>query len=137
MYIISSIILIFLDKIMQKALTPVNSLENNCSADGAVEETDTPLSPVSIRGRLLCNLQFADDIDLLGRSEELQQLTRRLEETVAEYGMETSSNKSKIIVNSIILEFMPLIDKFFLIECMLQFLKTLRRHNRHNKMLCP
>ena len=43
---------------MQKALTPVNSLGNDCFADYAVEkaeESDTPLSSVSIGGRPLCN----------------------------------------------------------------------------------
>ena len=96
----------FLQKnIMLKALTPVNSSENDCVAHDAVEEaeeTDTPLSSVSIRGRPLCDLRFADDVDPLGsREEELQQLTQRLEETAAEYGMEISSEKSKILVNSI------------------------------------
>ena len=57
---------------------------------------------MSIGGRPPCNLRFADDIDLLGsREEELQQLTQRLEETAAEYRMEISSDKSKILVNSI------------------------------------
>ena len=97
--------IIFPEKIMQKALTPLNSSENDCFADYAVEEADeidTPLSLVSIGGRPLCNFQFANDIDLLGSSEEeLQQLTRRLEETVAEYGMEIGSDNSKIIVNTI------------------------------------
>ena len=38
------------------------------------------------------NLRFADDIDLLGGSEdELQQLTERLDETAAGYGMEISA----------------------------------------------
>ena len=47
-------------------------------------------------------LQFAVDIDMLGSSkEELQQLTHRLEETAAEYGMEISSDNGKILVNSI------------------------------------
>ena len=67
---------------MQKDLKHVNSSENDCFADDAVEEaeeTDTPLSSVTIGGRSLCNLRFADDIDLLGSSEEeLQQLTQRL-----------------------------------------------------------
>ena len=62
-----------------------------------VEEPDPPLSSVSIRGRSLCNLQFADDIDLLGRSEDgLQQLIQRLEETATEYDMEISSDMSKL-----------------------------------------
>ena len=58
---------------MQKALTPVNSSVNDCLADDAVEEadeTDTPLSSVSVGVRPLCNLLFADDIDLLGSSED-------------------------------------------------------------------
>ena len=58
---------------MQKALTPANSPENDCSANGAVEEaeeTDTQLSSVSIGGLPLCIVRFADDIDLLGSSEE-------------------------------------------------------------------
>ena len=83
----------------------VSSSENDCLADDAVEEaeeTDIPLSSVCIGGRPLCNLQFADDIDLLGSSqEELQQLTQILEEIAAEYGTEISSDKSKILVSSI------------------------------------
>ena len=47
-------------------------------------------------------MRFTDDIVLLGSSEEkLQQLTQRLEGTTAEYGIEISSDKSKILVNSI------------------------------------
>ena len=66
------------------------------------EETDTPVSSVAIGGRPLCNLRFANDINLLGNSvEDLQQLTQSREETAAEYGMEISFNKSKILVNSI------------------------------------
>ena len=57
---------------------------------------------MSIRGRPLCNLQFADDIDLLGGcGEELQQLSESLKKTGAGYGMEISPDKSKILVNSI------------------------------------
>ena len=65
------------------------------------DETDIALSSVSIRGRPLCNLRLADGIDLLGDSEELQQLTEILEKTAAGYGMETSSDKSNIHINSI------------------------------------
>ena len=47
-------------------------------------------------------LVVADDIDLLGGSEEeLQHLAKRLEKTAAGYGMKISSNKSKILVNSV------------------------------------
>ena len=90
---------------MQKILTPVTSSDNDSFADDAAqeaEETDTLLSSVFIGGRPLCNLRFADDIDLLGSSEkELQQLTQRLEKTAAENSVEINSDKSKILVNSI------------------------------------
>ena len=69
--------------------------ENDCLAGVAVvkdaEESDIPLSSVSTRGRPLCNLRFANDIGLLGGSEEeLQQLTEILEKTAVGYGMELS-----------------------------------------------
>ena len=58
-------------------------------------------STISVGGRTINNLRFADDIDLLGGSnEELQDLTRRLEERAGAYGMEVSTEKSKILVNS-------------------------------------
>ena len=44
------------------------------------------------------NLRFAEDIDLLGGSEEALQ---RLENTDIGYGMEISSDKDKLLVNSI------------------------------------
>ena len=47
-------------------------------------------------------MRFADDIDLLGSSEEeLQQIIQRLEEIAADCGVEINSENSKIIVNSI------------------------------------
>lgn len=56
---------------------------------------------ISINGRPLCNLRFADDIDLIGSSEgELQELTTRLEKVATSVGMEISSEKSKILLNS-------------------------------------
>ena len=73
---------IFLENIMQDALKNYES-------------------KVSIGGRQLCNLRFADDIDLIGRTEkELQELTTRLEKSASAFGMEISSEKSKILVNS-------------------------------------
>ena len=64
---------------MQNALTPQHPSENDSFADVAVEDAEelhTSLSSVSIKGRPLCSLCFADDIDLLeGNEEELQQLT--------------------------------------------------------------
>ena len=65
---------IFLEKIMQL------SLENFQSG-------------VSIGGRNICNLWFADDIDLIAASEEeLQEVTKRLETTVRKFGMEINTD---------------------------------------------
>ena len=78
-----------------------NPSETDCYAGIAVEdveETDIPLLSVSIGGRSLCHLRFADDIDLLGGSEELHQLTERLDKTAAGKGVEINSDKSKILV---------------------------------------
>ena len=73
-------------------------------ADDAEENTDEiyiPMSSVSITGLPHCNLWFADDVDLLrGSEEELQRPTDRLEKTAVGYGMEFSSDNSKILVNS-------------------------------------
>ena len=59
------------------------------------------VTTISVGGRPLCNLRFADDIDLLAGSEtELQELTNRLVGAARDYGMEISADKSKILVNS-------------------------------------
>uniref|UniRef100_A0A3Q0RSH2 Reverse transcriptase domain-containing protein n=1 Tax=Amphilophus citrinellus TaxID=61819 RepID=A0A3Q0RSH2_AMPCI len=56
---------------------------------------------ISIGGRPLCNLRFADDIDLMGGSnQELQMLTDKMVDRAEAYGMEVSSDKSKVTVNS-------------------------------------
>ena len=58
-------------------------------------------STISIGGRPINNLRFADDIDLMGGSNrELQDLTDRLTDRAGAYGMEVSTEKSKIMVNS-------------------------------------
>ena len=79
---------------MQKTLTPQHPSKNGCFAYDAVEdaeETDTPLSSLSVGGRPLCNFRFADDIDLFGGTEgELQQLIERLGKTATGYSMEIS-----------------------------------------------
>ena len=50
---------------------------------------------VSVGGRAICNLRFADDIDLFGKTEDdLQELTTRLENSANNYGMEISAEKS-------------------------------------------
>ena len=73
---------IYLEKIMQETLS-------------------NHLTSISIGGRPICNLRFADDIDLMaGSNEELQDLTNRLTESANAFGMEVSSEKSKVLVNS-------------------------------------
>ena len=57
---------------------------------------------VSIGGRPLTNLRFADDIDgLAGSEEELRELLGRLEKASKDYGMEISGEKTKIMMNNI------------------------------------
>ena len=59
------------------------------------------LTYISIGGRPISNFRFADDIDLIGgASSELQDLTNRLYERARAYGLEVSTEKSKIMVNS-------------------------------------
>lgn len=56
---------------------------------------------IPIGGRPVCNLRFADDIDLMGGSnQELQLLTDKLAGRARAYGMEVSTDKSKVMVNS-------------------------------------
>ena len=48
-------------------------------------------STISVGGRIINNLRFADDIDLIaGTNSELQELTNRLSEASKDYGMEVS-----------------------------------------------
>ena len=56
---------------------------------------------ISTDGRLVCNLLFADNIDLMGSSNgELQDLTNRLADRAMAYVMEASKENSKIMINS-------------------------------------
>ena len=51
---------------------------------------------VSIGGRTITNLHFADNIDgLAGEEEELANLVERLEKASTAYGMEISAKKTK------------------------------------------
>ena len=71
---------IFLEQIMTEALEP---FEGN----------------VRIGGRSINNLRFADDIDLIaGSMTELAELTEQLEKSASAFGMDISSEKSKIMV---------------------------------------
>ena len=56
---------------------------------------------ISIGGRSICNLRFADDIDVTDRSNsERQDLTSILIDRATPYGMGVSPKKSKITANS-------------------------------------
>ena len=58
-------------------------------------------STVSIGGRTISNLRFADDIDgLAGSKLELANLVERLDETSTAYGMQISVEKTKLMTNS-------------------------------------
>ena len=56
---------------------------------------------ISIGGRPICNLRFVDDIDLMGLTkDELQDLTNRLVDRATACGKEVSTEKKKIMTNS-------------------------------------
>ena len=64
----------------------------------ALEEHD---GKVSIDGRNITNLQFADDIDALAEEgQELEALVESLDKTCTRYKMEISAEKSKLMTNS-------------------------------------
>ena len=55
---------------------------------------------VSIGGRTITNLCFADDIGgLAGEKEELANLVERLDKNSSAYGMEISAEKTKLMTN--------------------------------------
>ena len=56
---------------------------------------------VSIGGRAITNLRFADDIDgLAGEEEELAKLFERLDKASTAYGMEISAEKTMLVTNN-------------------------------------
>ena len=56
---------------------------------------------VSIGGRTITNLRFADDIDgLAGEEEELANLAERLDKASTAYGMEINAEKTKLMTNN-------------------------------------
>ena len=56
---------------------------------------------VSIGGRTITNLRFADDIDALARREdEFVKLINHLDTTSTKYGMEISAEKTKLMTNN-------------------------------------
>ena len=56
---------------------------------------------VSIRGRTITNLRFADDIDgSAGQEEELAKLVERLDKASTAYGIEISAEKTKLMTKN-------------------------------------
>ena len=56
---------------------------------------------VSIGGRTITNLRFADDIDgLAGEEDELANLVERLDKAFTAHGMEISAEKTKLMRNT-------------------------------------
>ena len=56
---------------------------------------------VSIGGRAITNLRFADDIDgLAGDEQELANMVERLEKTSTSDGMEINAEKTKLMTNN-------------------------------------
>ena len=73
---------IFLERIMTDALE-----DHECT--------------VSIGGRTITNLRFADDIDCLaGEKKELAKLVERLDKASTAYGMEISAENTKLMTNN-------------------------------------
>ena len=55
---------------------------------------------VSIGGRTITNLHFADDVDGLAGEEELAKLVEHLDKASTAYSMEISAEKTKLMTNN-------------------------------------
>ena len=55
---------------------------------------------VSVGGRTITNLRFADDIDGLEEEEELAKLVQHLNKVSTAYSMEISAKKTKLMTNN-------------------------------------
>ena len=56
---------------------------------------------VSIGGRTITNLRFADDIDgLAGEDDDLVKLVERLDKASTDHGVEISAVKTKLMTNN-------------------------------------
>ena len=79
------------------SLTIFNIFLERIMADALEDHKST----VSIGGRTISNLRFADDIDGLAGSElELANLVKRLDKTSTAYGMQISAEKTKLMTNN-------------------------------------
>ena len=80
----------------RKASSPIfcNKLFYACPVQALEDHEGT----VSIGGRTITNLHFADDIDgLAGEEEELAKLVERLDKASTAYGMEINAKKTKLM----------------------------------------
>ena len=55
---------------------------------------------VSIGGRTITKLRFADDIDGFAREQEMTKLVARLDKVSTAYGMEINAEKTKLMTNN-------------------------------------
>ena len=63
--------------------------------------TDALEDHVSIGGRTITNLRFADDIDgLAGEEEELAKLVEHLDKASTAYGMDINAEKTKLMTDN-------------------------------------
>lgn len=77
---------------------------------------------ISIGGRNITNLRFADDIDgLAGSEQELRELTNKLNETSKQFGMEISAEKTKIMSNRVNPINLPIEINGVQLQCVQQF----------------
>ena len=72
----------------------------NLSLERVMQETlHSHITAISTGGRPICNLRFADDIDLMaGSKRELQELINKFIAKADAYGMEQSTEKSKVMM---------------------------------------
>ena len=77
--------------------TPFNIFLERITIDASEDHEGT----VSIGGRTITNLRFADDIDgLAGEDEEVAKLVERLDKASTAYSMEISAEKTKLMTNN-------------------------------------
>ena len=76
--------------------TPFNIFLERIMTDALEDYEGT----VSIGGRTITNLRFADDIDGLAVEEELAKLVEPLDKAYTAYGMEISAEKTKLMTNN-------------------------------------
>ena len=86
---------------VQKGCLPSPTLFNMFLERIMTDALEDHEGTVSIEGRAITNLHFADDIDgLAGEVEELAKLVERLDKASTAFGMEISAEKTKLMTNN-------------------------------------